>query len=525
MSNFYATYPPSSGSSSANLSVGTNGTTAPTSSTEVGGINPSGNLQPLQTDASGNLLVNLQSPVNVSENLAQVAGNTVNTGVGTGGSGTQRVALDSASTIANTSFQATQSIPSALQTTATQGAPGIASNAWYTKITDGTNTAGVTAASTAATATQPAEVVALSPNSPLPAGTNSIGSISNISGTVSLPTGASTSALQTTGNTTLASIQANQTNGTQTASLVAGTATIGSINNISGTVSLPTGAATSALQSNVQSAPGTSATTAITIQGSASGVAIPVSGTVTTSNSANGATGSAVPAQATQVAGSKSGTLQALALDSSGNLNVDLQTALPAGANNIGSITNITGTVSLPTGAATLAAQNAVIGSATGGTAATSSELTGGVYNTTLPTLTNGQQAGVQVDVNGRQIVVGAGTAGTASGGVVTVQGVSGGTVLPVNVTSQTLPSTPLVGQTTSTGTAVAIGSGALTQGVIIQALATNAGNVYIGASGVTTSTGFQLQPGQATSTAVSNLSGVYVIAATSGDGVCYIGS
>ena len=45
------------------------------------------------------------------------------------------------------------------------------------EITDGTNTAGVTAASTAAVATQPAEVVALSPNSPLPAGTNAIGSV------------------------------------------------------------------------------------------------------------------------------------------------------------------------------------------------------------------------------------------------------------------------------------------------------------------------------------------------------------
>lgn len=55
MAAFYARYPTST---STNPSIGTNGAPAPTSSTEVAGINPSGNLQPLQTDASGNLNVN-----------------------------------------------------------------------------------------------------------------------------------------------------------------------------------------------------------------------------------------------------------------------------------------------------------------------------------------------------------------------------------------------------------------------------------------------------------------------------------
>lgn len=40
-------------------------------------------------------------------------------------------------------------------------------------------------------------------------------------------------------------------------------------------------------------------------------------------------------------------------------------------------------------------------GSATGGTAGIASELVGGVYNSTTPTLTNGQQAGLQVDTRG----------------------------------------------------------------------------------------------------------------------------
>ncbi len=54
----YAFYP---SSAAGNPSVGPNGVTAPTSSTEVGGIDPNGNLQPLQTDLSGNLLVSVAS--------------------------------------------------------------------------------------------------------------------------------------------------------------------------------------------------------------------------------------------------------------------------------------------------------------------------------------------------------------------------------------------------------------------------------------------------------------------------------
>jgi hypothetical protein len=42
---------------SVNPSVGSNGATAPTSSTEVGGINPTGKLSPLQVDSAGQLKV------------------------------------------------------------------------------------------------------------------------------------------------------------------------------------------------------------------------------------------------------------------------------------------------------------------------------------------------------------------------------------------------------------------------------------------------------------------------------------
>ena len=129
----------------------------------------------------------------------------------------------------------------------------------------------------------------------------------------------------------------------------------------------------------------------------------------------------------------------------------DVVTADQGGTWNI---TNITGTISLPTGAATSANQSTIItdlgtinttlgspmqnsggsvtanqggtwtvqpgntantvpwlvtdqanGSATGGTAATVSELSGGIYNSTSPTLTNGQQASLQLDSKGNLMV------------------------------------------------------------------------------------------------------------------------
>lgn len=57
MAAFYARYP----SSGSNPSIGLNGSPAPASSTEIGAIDPSGDLQALQVDATGNLLVSLAS--------------------------------------------------------------------------------------------------------------------------------------------------------------------------------------------------------------------------------------------------------------------------------------------------------------------------------------------------------------------------------------------------------------------------------------------------------------------------------
>jgi hypothetical protein len=70
-----------------------------------------------------------------------------------------------------------------------------------------------------------------------------------------LPSGASTSALQTTANSSLSSIDGKLTSVTvgTLPSIPAGANNIGSITNVTGTVSLPTGASTSALQTTANS--------------------------------------------------------------------------------------------------------------------------------------------------------------------------------------------------------------------------------------------------------------------------------
>src|SRR6202008_942266 len=85
---------------------------------------------------------------------------------------------------------------------------------------------------------------------------------------------------------------------------------------------------------------------------------------------------------------------------------------------------------------------------------------------------------------------------------------------LDINATISpaSLPSTFKNGQATVGVAAAALPSNSLTVGVIIQALSTNTVSIYIGVTGVTTSTGFELQPGQATSVAVSNTNTIYAI-------------
>jgi len=97
-----------------------------------------------------------------------------------------------------------------------------------------------------------------------------------------------------------------------------------------------------------------------------------------------------------------SGDMVSLAADVAGNLNVNCQA----------------GCGTLPTGASTSANQTATQGTVSPGTAATKSDLIGGVYNSSAPSLSTGNQAALQVDSSGNlkvNVTVGGGTGGTAS--------------------------------------------------------------------------------------------------------------
>lgn len=71
---------PSDSSASSNPSVSANGAPIPGSSTLVAGENPSGNQQPLQTDASGNLFVSVTGSSTQNVNLIQVSGAAITLG-------------------------------------------------------------------------------------------------------------------------------------------------------------------------------------------------------------------------------------------------------------------------------------------------------------------------------------------------------------------------------------------------------------------------------------------------------------
>jgi hypothetical protein len=200
----------------------------------------------------------------------------------------------------------------------------------------------------------------------LPAGTSTLGAVGQ-AGTWSVGlTGAEFSAPGTTG------AQAMTVQGAQTGVPLPVTGTFWPASQPVSAISLPlpAGAATAASQTAVQSAPGTAAATAVTIQGAPGGVAIPVSGTFW---------------PATQP------TADA-ALD-----------PLVSG----GALAVSAATLPLPAGAAKAAYQTATQGPvAPGAATATATSLLGCQSNTTLPSFTAGQQGAIPCDTSGRLYVV-----------------------------------------------------------------------------------------------------------------------
>ena len=196
---------PPGGGASPNASVGTNGNVAPVSSTEIGFVNGSGNLTPVSPTNA--LPVTPASGATFNENLTLIGGNPVNVGSGAADTGTLRIILSTDSPLA------TGASTSALQTSG---------NANLTSIDGKTPALGQALAATSVpvvlTAAQLTTLTPLSSvtvtqptganlHTVVDSGTVAISGTPNVAVTSSvLPTGASTSALQTTGNTSLASI-------------------------------------------------------------------------------------------------------------------------------------------------------------------------------------------------------------------------------------------------------------------------------------------------------------------------------
>lgn len=222
--------------------------------------------------------------------------------------------------------------------------------------------------------------------------------VTNVSGTVSLPTGAATSAKQDTGNTSLSSIDGKITAVNTGAVVVSSSA-------------LPSGASTSAKQPALGTA-GTPSADVISVQGVVGGTAIPVTATLTSTT----ITGNVTVVQPTgtnlhAVLDSTSTTAVTQATGTNLHMVVDSGTVTTVGA--VTAITN-----ALPAGT------NAI-----GKLAANSGVDIGDVDVTSV----SGNVTVVQgTATNLKAEVVGSGSAGTAATGVVTVQGIASMTKLLV---------------------------------------------------------------------------------------------
>lgn len=298
--------------------------------------------------------------------------------------------------------------------------------------------------------------------------------INNLSGTVSLPTGASTSALQGTGNTSLSSIdsktpalgQALAAGSVPIVLTVSQLSTLTPISNITN-YALETG--------------GNLATLAGTISASK------VNSNVTQATAAN--------LNATVVG---TGTF-AVQATQSGTWNVGLS----AGSNAIGSITN----------------------TSFGVTQSTASNLNATVVGTGSFAV----QAAATLSAETTK-VIGVVRNADGSGNLLT----STSNALDVNLKGNPLVTSPLVGQSkiASSGTAVNLNGGTtqpLTNGIIITAPSGNTAPIAVGGSGVNntsggTGNGYQLAAGASISFAIANTNDIW-INGTSGDYVSWAGS
>ena len=266
--------------------------------------------------------------------------------------------------------------------TANQGTPNTVANSWTTEITDGTHgPAAVKAASTAAAAADPSLVVALSPNSPVPSGSNVIGAVTQSGGPWSV------SGTVTVAQTTPANLQ-------------------GEVGGLAAAGSAPVG--------NPVQIGGSDGTDIRTLLTDASGRQEVVGAT---------SSGSAVTGNPVLIAGSDGTDARTLSTDASGHPIVvgDGTAGSPAGG--VVSVQGVSGGTAVPV---SFSGTTTVVGDAASGSpVAGNPVLIGGSDGTDART--------ISTDASGHPVIVGDGTAGSPAGGVVSVQGVSGGQSLPIS--------------------------------------------------------------------------------------------
>jgi hypothetical protein len=86
-------------------------------------------------------------------------------------------------------------------------------------------------------------------------------------------------------------------------------------------------------------------------------------------------------------------------------------------------------------------------------------------------------------------------------------------------------PSSIYSNQQAATLSATALPSQALVNGIVLTALATNTGTIYVGPAGVTSATGYPLAAGQSISYAVANLSAISIVGTNTTDKLAFTGN
>lgn len=366
---------------------------------------------------------------------------------------------------------------------ANQGTPNTTANAWPMKITDGTNITIVTASGELQTIV----------TSPLPAGTNNIGSLLDITGTISLPTNA---AQETGGN--LDSIVANQTT------------EIGHLANIeTSAASLDTKLNTLGQKAMAASAPVVIASDQSSIPVSISGTnSVNVAQIAGTTTAVNNGTADAGTQRVAIASDNTPFSVNARGQDGAGTA---LTSTLVSGKQSLD--VNVSQSA-LPSGAATAANQttaNTSLGNIDTSTAAINGKLANnyGVATGALRTAAQIGNASGVADFNygavGDQTIRSAAQVGNATGAADFGAGNKGAQTLRVVIATDqsTLPVTPGANttgtfETGSISAVTTLTAPAGATGFIIQAEDTNTANLRFSSGAAASSTsGIQLQPGR----------------------------